>query len=91
MTSYSITELKAKASEILRALDDGEEVIITRRGTPCGKLTSIQSVQHKKLPIDEVRKHFAHMPDVQYEEFLELKRVWGPQLLPDTLGRDVDG
>ena len=42
MTTYSIREFKARVSEILRDLDDGEEVIITRRGRPCGRLTTVQ-------------------------------------------------
>ena len=41
-STYSIREFKAKVSEILRDLEDGEEVIITRRGKPCGKLTGIR-------------------------------------------------
>ena len=39
-TTYSIREVKARLSEILRDLDYGEEVIITRRGRPCGRLTA---------------------------------------------------
>ena len=38
MTTYNIREFKAKVSEILRALSYGEEVIITRRGKPFGRL-----------------------------------------------------
>ena len=38
MTTYGVREFKAKVSEILRGLEDGEEVIITRRGKPCGRL-----------------------------------------------------
>ena len=34
MTTYSIREFKARVSEILRDLDSGDEVIITRRGKP---------------------------------------------------------
>ena len=41
MTTYGIREFKARVREILRGLDDGEEVIITRRGKPCGRLTSM--------------------------------------------------
>ena len=42
MTTYSIREFKARVSEILRDLDQGAEVIITRRGKPCGRLTSVE-------------------------------------------------
>ena len=37
MTTYSIREAKARLSEILRDLDHGDEVIITRRARPCGR------------------------------------------------------
>ena len=38
-TTYGIGEFKARLSEILRALEEGEEIVITRRGKPCAKLT----------------------------------------------------
>ena len=38
MTTYSVREFKAKTSEILRNLKEGEEVIITRRGGHAGDL-----------------------------------------------------
>ena len=41
MTTYSVRDSKAKASVILRELEEGDEVIITRRGKPCAKLTSV--------------------------------------------------
>lgn len=47
MPTYTITEFKAKASEILDNLEAGDEVIITRRGKPCGKLTAVE------MPIEE--------------------------------------
>ena len=41
MTTYSIGEFTARVDEVIRDLDDGEEVIITRHGTPFGRLSSI--------------------------------------------------
>jgi len=41
MATYGIREFKARASEILRNVEAGEEVVITRRGKPCGKLTGV--------------------------------------------------
>ena len=38
MPTYTITEFKARISQILRDLKEGDEVIITRRGKPCAKL-----------------------------------------------------
>ena len=43
MPTYSITEFKARLSQILRDLgENGGEVIITRRGKPCAKLVAIR-------------------------------------------------
>ena len=47
MTTYSVREFKARVSEILRNLEDGEEVIITRRGKPCGRLTSVPTNERR--------------------------------------------
>ena len=34
MSTYGISEFKTRLSEILRELDEGDEVTITRRGKP---------------------------------------------------------
>ena len=36
MTTYTISQFKANAAEILDTLSEGEEVIITRRGSRAG-------------------------------------------------------
>ena len=76
MTTYSIREFKARTSEILRAVDDGEEVIITRRGKPCGRLTPIERYTEDKPPLSTLRGSMAHLPDATYEDFLAIKSVW---------------
>lgn len=43
MPTYSKTEFCAKSAEILKTLENGEEVIITRRGKPWAKLTPTQN------------------------------------------------
>ena len=40
MATYGIREFKARASEILRNLEEGEEVVITRRGNRAGNLSA---------------------------------------------------
>ena len=80
MTTYGIREVKARLSEILRELDDGDEVIITRHGKPCGRLTTVPEPAEQKPPLSSLREMFAHMPDVEYEEFVELKKIWEPRL-----------
>ena len=80
MTTYGIREFKAKASEILRGLGEGEEGIITRRGKPCGKLVSIQPETDTKPSLSTLRGALTHLPDADYEDFLAIKTIWEPTL-----------
>ena len=75
MATYSIREFKANVTKILRSLDDGDEVIITRRGNPCGRLTSMAST-FDKPSLATLRGAFAHLPQASYEDFLEAKSIW---------------
>ena len=79
MTTYSIRDFKARVSEILRDLGDGQEVIITRRGKPCGRLTSIQPSTEIKPSLETLRGALTSLPDAAYEDFLDIKPVWEPQ------------
>ncbi len=84
MATYSIREFKAKLSEILRGLEDGEEVIITRHGKPCGRLTAPPPESNGKRSLRSLRGAAWFLPDVDvdYEEFVELKKIWEPRDLP---------
>ncbi len=81
MATYSIKEFKAKASEILRGLKEGEEVIITRRGKPCGRLTTIKqdAPPRSKPSLGTLRGSLTDLPDATYEDFLEVNRIWEPR------------
>ena len=78
MTTYGIREFKARVSEILRDLDEGDEVIITRRGRPCGRLTAMPHPTDDKPPLSSLRGAMADLPDASYEDFLEIKALWRP-------------
>jgi prevent-host-death family protein len=81
MTTVSIREFKAKASEILKKLEaEGGEVVITRHGKPCAKLTPIENQQKKKKSLRELRGSMTHWPDLEYEDFLEAKKIWEPRV-----------
>ena len=82
MTTYGIREFKARVSEILRGLDDGEEVIITRRGKPCGRLTSMQAPKEGKPSLGTLRGALVYLPDCG------LPRVPGHQ---DAMGASGPG
>ena len=80
MSTYSIREFKARVSEILREVEEGVDVIITRRGKPCGKLTSMGNSGGGKLPLSTLRGSLSHLlPDATYEDFLDLKKIWEPR------------
>ena len=76
MTTYSIRGFRAKISEILRGLGEGEEIIITWRG----KLVSIQPETDAKPSLSTLRGALTHLPDANYEDFLDIKAMWEPCL-----------
>ena len=77
MATYSIRAFKANVTKILRSLDDGDEVIITRRDNPCGRLTSMAS-DFDKPSLATLRGAFANLPQASYKDFLEAKSIWEP-------------
>lgn len=88
MTTYSVREFKSSVSQILRELDSGEEVIITRRGKPCGKLIPIENSAEEKPSLRALRGAFTELPDATYEDFLNIKALWEPRM-PDSGGKEI--
>ena len=84
MTTYGIREFKARVSEILRGLDEGEDVIITRRGKPCGRLTSVRPSNEEKPSLDTLKGALSYLPDASYEDFLDVKTLWKPRVPAST-------
>ena len=82
MTTYSIREFKARASAILREIEDGEEVIITRRGRPCGKLTSVSAPESDMPALETLRGSLTYLPDATYDDLLDIKSIWEPRVPP---------
>ena len=78
MTTYSIRELRAKAGQILDSLAEGEEVIITRRGKPCGKLLAIPGERLGKSSVaSSLQQKYGHLPDLSLEEIQGyVKGLW---------------
>ena len=77
MATYSITDFKAKASQILRELEStGEEVVITRRGKPVGKLVPISAKTDRNQSLSSMRGSFSFLPELEYEDFIEAKKIW---------------
>ena len=83
--SVSVRELKAKASEILRNLEEtpGKEVLITRHGKPCAKLVSLKG-KSEGIPWEQrksLRGSWKHLPHLTYADFVEAKRIWEPKII----------
>ncbi len=76
MTTYSIREAKARLSEILRDLGNGEDVIITRRGRPCGRLSAVEAVSDDKPSLATLRGALSQLPDAGYRDFQDIKGIW---------------
>ena len=83
MTTYGVREFKARISEILRQLEDGEEVIITRRGKPYGRLSAVTPSDEGRPSLRTLRGALSYLPEVTDEDFLEIKRIWEPRV-PDS-------
>ncbi len=82
MPTYTISQFKARASQILQNLEDGDEVIITLRGKPCAKLTAVPKPVEKKGSLASLRDSYTHLPDLDYAAFQEIKKIWEPRPLP---------
>ena len=92
MTTYSIREAKARFSEILRDLDHGDEVIITRRGRPCGRLTAVDAAAADRPSLATLKGALSQLPDAGYQDFLDIKGIWETrERLPDGVSGDTAG
>ena len=79
MTTYNIREFKARVSEILSNLKYGEEIIITRRGKPRGRLSLVQDPSEERPSLSTLKGTFNTLPDASYEDFVDIKALWEPR------------
>ena len=76
MTTYRIKEVKANLGRILRDLNHGEEVIITRRGRPRGRLTAVDDCGAADKPsLATLRGAVSELPDANYRKFQSIRRM----------------
>jgi prevent-host-death family protein len=59
-------ELRNNSGEIMRALDQGEDFIVTRNGRPVGELRPYRPRQH--IPRDVFLAAFEGAPHIDYEK-----------------------
>ena len=82
MTTYNIREFKSKISEIINTLEYDQEVIITRRGKPCGRLTPVELPAEEKPSLQTLRGALTQLPDATFEDFQDIKSIWEPRVPP---------
>lgn len=74
-------ELRNSSGEIMRALDSGEDFIVTRNGKPVGELRPYR--QRQFVPAKQAITNFKNVPSVDYEELrADLDAVAGQDPTP---------
>jgi prevent-host-death family protein len=58
----SVAEAKAKFSEIIQAVEAGEDIRITRHGTPVVRLVAEQRHPLKSVDIEQLRRWLTELP-----------------------------
>ena len=85
MPTYTITQFKAKAREIIDNLKEGDEVIITRRGKPCARLELVDPPDKKKgIQSSLMGAYRDVLPEATWEDFQEAKKIWRDGLPPES-------
>jgi prevent-host-death family protein len=59
-------ELRNDSGEVMRALDAGEDFIVTRNGTPVGELRPY--LRRQFVPTKQIVAAFKNVPSIDYEE-----------------------
>jgi prevent-host-death family protein len=59
-------ELRNDSGEVMRALDAGEDFIVTRNGKPVGELRPY--LRRRFVPTKQVIAAFKNVPGIDYEE-----------------------
>ena len=83
MATYGIREFKAHLSEILRDLEAGDEVIITRHGKPCARLTAAPEPDDGKLPLSSLRDKSPTCRMSRTKSSSRQTKIWEPRMPPE--------
>lgn len=76
MATVGVRQLKSQASEILRRVEDGEEIIVTRRGKACAKLVPADTASPEPT-LPSLKGIFRdRLPPATWEDFQEAKKIW---------------
>lgn len=76
-TTYGISEARAHLSWILREMDQGDGVIITRRVRPCGRLIALDTGVDDKPSLATLRSAFTELSNADYWDFRNIRTAAG--------------
>jgi prevent-host-death family protein len=62
-------ELRNDSGKVMRALDQGEDFIVTRNGVPVGELRPIDRRRRQFIPKEELVALFEGAAHIDYEQF----------------------
>ncbi|WP_246955532.1 type II toxin-antitoxin system prevent-host-death family antitoxin [Brachybacterium sp. Marseille-Q7125] len=61
MSTVTIRDLRNRSADVLRRVDDGERLIVTRDGEP---VASLGQVPRRPLSVEQLRERRRHLPRV---------------------------
>lgn len=59
MQTVDVRTLKARASELLRAVEEGEVIVVTRRGRPIARLEALGTQTQRQMSLRGLYSHLA--------------------------------
>ena len=71
MVKVNVGEAKANLSQLLKQVEEGEEVIIARNGQPVAKLVSLPAQQDRRKPQPDIFKGKIVIPDSFFDPLPE--------------------
>lgn len=83
MPTIGVRELKARASELLRQVEEGEEFVVTRHGKPCARLVPAATRQAVGAKSPSLLGRYRGGAELTWEDFQEAKRIWEPKPLEE--------
>jgi len=77
----SVAEAKARLSSLLGSVESGEEVLITRRGKPVGRLTAARDDRSSRFDMAALRDFVAAQPMARINKGLTVAEMRERDLL----------
>ena len=74
METISIADTKTHLSELLTRVESGEEIVITRRGKPVARLSSLESSRKAITTLDDFRRRQPKQKISASEVLLRLRK-----------------